>query len=58
MVLNADADEIVSRQAALALYDAFTRPKELVFMPGTHTEWGHAARWFRRIEQFFTETLC
>ena len=57
LLLNADADELVSREAAIALYDAFTGPKELVFMPGTHTEWGYAARWFRRLEQFFVETL-
>jgi len=57
LVLNADDDEVVSREAALALYDAFEGPKELVFMPGTHTEWGHAARWFRRLEGFFVETL-
>lgn len=57
LMLNADADEIVSREAAIALYDAFVGPKELVFMPGTHTEWGHAARWFRRLDAFFVETL-
>jgi fermentation-respiration switch protein FrsA (DUF1100 family) len=57
LLLNADADELVPREAALALYDAFTGPKELVFMPGTHTEWGHAARWFRRLERFFGDTL-
>lgn len=57
LVLNADEDEIVSREAAIALYDAFAGPKELVFMPGTHTEWSHAARWFRRLEAFFVETL-
>jgi alpha-beta hydrolase superfamily lysophospholipase len=57
MVLNAAEDEIVSRESAIALYDAFVGPKELVFMPGTHTEWGYAARWFRRLEQFFVETL-
>jgi alpha-beta hydrolase superfamily lysophospholipase len=57
LVLNADDDEIVPRQAAIALYDAFAGPKELVFMPGTHTEWGHAARWFRRLERFFLDSL-
>jgi len=57
LVLNADADEIVPRAAGLALYDAFEGPKEMVFMPGTHTEWGQAARWFRRLEQFFVENL-
>jgi len=57
LVLNADEDEIVPREAAIALYDAFVGAKELVFMPGTHTEWVHAARWFRRLETFFTETL-
>lgn len=57
LVLNADADEIVPRGAAIALYDAFPGAKELTFMPGTHTEWEGAARWFRRLEQFFVETL-
>ena len=57
LLLNADEDEIISRHAAFALYDAFVGPKELVFMPGTHTEWKHAARWFRRLETFFEETL-
>ncbi len=57
LVLNADEDELVPREAAIALYDAFKGPKELVLMPGTHTEWGQAARWFRRLECFFTETL-
>lgn len=57
MVLNADSDELVPREAAIALYDALVGPKELVFMPGTHTEWDNAARWFRRIQSFFAETL-
>lgn len=57
MLLNADRDELVPREAAIALYDAFIGPKELVFMPGTHTEWRHAARWFRRLEAFFVDTL-
>ncbi len=57
LVLNADDDEIVPRDAAIALYEAFVGPKELMFMPGTHTEWKHAARWFRKLETFFEETL-
>lgn len=57
LLLNADSDEIVPREAGLALYDAFAGPREIVFMPGTHTEWGNPARWFRRLEQFFLETL-
>ena len=57
LLLNADEDEIVPRHAAVALYDAFVGPKELVFMPGTHTEWKHAAQWFRKLETFFEETL-
>ena len=57
LVLNADDDEIVPPQAAITLYEAFVGPKEMVFMPGTHTEWRHAARWFRRLERFFEETL-
>ncbi len=57
LLLNADHDEVVPRQAGMALYDALTGPKEIVFMPGTHIEWGHAARWYRRLEGFFRETL-
>ena len=57
LMLNADDDQTVPRHAAFALYEAFVGPKELVFMPGTHTEWSHAARWFRRLETFFEETL-
>lgn len=57
LLLNADDDELVPREAAVALYDAFVGPKELVFMPGTHTEWRYAARWFRRLERFFGDTL-
>ena len=57
LVLNADRDEIVPREAAVALYNAFVGPKEQVFLPGSHTEWRHAARWFRRLEKFFEETL-
>lgn len=57
LLLCADADELVSPDAAHALYDRLTGPKELVFMPGTHTEWERAARWFRRLERFFGETL-
>ena len=57
LMLNADGDEVVPREAAIALYDAFAGPRELVFMPGTHTEWSGAARWFRRLDRFFIETL-
>lgn len=57
LLLNADEDEMVPREAAVALYDAFVGPKELVFMSGTHMEWTNAARWFRRLEGFFELTL-
>ncbi len=57
LMLCADDDELFSRRSALDLYDAFRRPKELVFMPGTHAEWGSPARWFRRMEAFLREEL-
>ena len=57
LVLCAADDEIVPRAAALALHDAFVGPSQIVFLPGTHTEWRRAARWFKTIETFFVQTL-
>ncbi|HSG79701.1 MAG TPA: hypothetical protein VLD62_08985 [Acidimicrobiia bacterium] len=57
LMVCADRDEVFSRESALDLYDAFLPPKELVFMPGTHAEWGSPARWFRRMEVFLRESL-
>jgi dienelactone hydrolase len=57
LMLNADADEVVDREAALALYDAFRPPKEITFFPGTHGVWRSPAQWYRRLERFFRDTL-
>jgi dienelactone hydrolase len=57
LMVNADADEVFTRDAALALYDAFRPPKEIVFFPGTHTVWRSPAQWYRRIERFLRDTL-
>ena len=57
LMLNADADEVVGREAALALYDAFRPPKEITFFPGTHGVWRSPAQWYRRLERFFRDTL-
>jgi len=57
LMLNADADEVFPRDAALALYDAFRPPKEITFFPGTHAVWRSPAQWYRRLERFFRDTL-
>lgn len=57
LMLNADDDEIFSRRSALALYDALRPPKELVFLPGTHSEWRRPARWFHHMGEFLREAL-
>jgi dienelactone hydrolase len=57
LMVNADTDEVFSRDAALALYDAFRPPKEITFFPGSHTVWRSPAQWYRRIERFFGDTL-
>ena len=57
LVLCAADDEIVPRAAGLALHDAFVGPSQIVFLPGNHTEWRRAARWFKTIEAFFVQTL-
>ena len=56
-MVNADRDEVFSREAALALFDAFRPPKEVCFLPGTHAVWRSPARWYRRLEAFFGEHL-
>lgn len=57
LMLNAADDEIVAREAAWALYASFGGSRRLVFLPGSHTEWGQAAQWFRELDRFFVETL-
>ncbi len=57
LLLNAVADEVVPVAAAKALHQAFPGPAEIVFMRGTHTEWGDAADWYRHLEEFFRERL-
>jgi alpha-beta hydrolase superfamily lysophospholipase len=57
LMLNADDDEIFSRRSALALYDAFGSPKEITFLPGTHSVWRSPARWFRLMFDFLWEPL-
>ena len=55
LMLCADRDEQFDRIAAFDLYDAFTAPKELMFFPGTHTEWPHPGPVYRRISAFVEE---
>lgn len=55
LMLCADRDEQFDRVAAFDLYDAFTAPKELIFFPGTHTEWPHPGPVYRRITQFVAD---
>jgi fermentation-respiration switch protein FrsA (DUF1100 family) len=57
LMVNADDDEVFSRESALGLYDAFRPPKEITFFPGGHTAWRSPAQWYRRIEHFLRETL-
>ncbi len=57
LMVNADGDEVFSRESALALYDAFERPKEITFFPGRHVEWASPAQWYRRMEGFLREHL-
>lgn len=57
LMVNADADELVPRESALALYDAFAPPREITFFPGTHAEWLHPGQWNRRILAFLQRTL-
>lgn len=58
LMVQADSDELVPRAAAFSLYDALgTTRKEICFLPGTHADWLHPARWNRRMLSFFAETL-
>lgn len=57
LMLNADQDEMFSRRSALALYDAFRPPKEIVFLPGGHAAWRSPARWFHHMFAFLRESL-
>lgn len=56
-LLNADRDELFSRGAALALYDAFRPPKELVLFPGGHAHWDEPGRPYRIMLGFFRDRL-
>jgi dienelactone hydrolase len=58
LMVNADGDEIFSRRAALALYDAFGVPKEITFFPGRHVDWRSPGQWYRRMEAFAREHLA
>jgi alpha-beta hydrolase superfamily lysophospholipase len=57
LMVNADADEVFDREAALALYDALAAPKEISFFPGSHAVWRSPAQWYRRMRTFLQETL-
>jgi alpha-beta hydrolase superfamily lysophospholipase len=57
LMVNADADQVFSRRAALALYDALRPPKEISFFPGTHAVWYSPKQWHRRMEGFFRQHL-
>jgi alpha-beta hydrolase superfamily lysophospholipase len=58
LMVQADGDEVFSRDAAFALYEALgSDRKEISFLPGTHTQWCRPARWNRRMLRFFAETL-
>jgi dienelactone hydrolase len=57
LMVQADEDEVFSREAAFALYGAFRGRKEISFFPGTHSVWRHPGQWNRRMLAFFHETL-
>ena len=57
LLLCAEDDEIVPVDSVVALHDAFAGPREMVVLPGTHTEWGRAAEWFRTLDEFFVREL-
>jgi len=57
LMVNGDEDEVFSRAAAFALYDAFGLPKEITFFPGSHTEWRVPPQWHRRMSSFLTRAL-
>jgi len=52
LMVNADDDGIFSQRAAMALYDALGRPKEISFFPGGHSRWRSPAQWNRRMLGF------
>lgn len=49
LMVQAEADEVFDRRSALALYDAFTCPKRMVVVPGSHDRWEHPAALYRLI---------
>jgi cephalosporin-C deacetylase-like acetyl esterase len=57
LMVNADEDEVFSRNAAFALYDAFGHPKEITFYPGLHSEWRAPAQWHWRMRTFLARVL-
>jgi hypothetical protein len=57
LMVQADEDEVFSRESAFALYGAFPGRKEISFFPGTHSVWRHPGQWNRRMLAFFRETL-
>jgi fermentation-respiration switch protein FrsA (DUF1100 family) len=57
LMLQADEDELFSREAAFALYEACPGRKEISFFPGSHSMWRHPRQWNRRMLAFFRETL-
>jgi alpha-beta hydrolase superfamily lysophospholipase len=57
LMLNADQDEIFSREAAFALYEVLPGPKEIVFFPGTHAVWAQPGRRYRLMYEFFLYQL-
>lgn len=58
LVLCAEDDEIVPVVAGEVLAAAFGDPARFVVLPGTHTEWGRAAEWFRTLDEFFVDELA
>lgn len=57
LMVQADEDEVFSREAACALYGMFSGRKEISFFPGSHSVWRYPAQWNRRMLAFFHETL-
>lgn len=58
LMVQADRDEVFSRDAAFVLYEALGTPeKEIDFLPGTHSVWRRPAVWNRRMLAFFETSL-